>query len=129
MENQEYPFERAFNSENPVLAKSKRFAVRAVRLYQFLTREKHEYVLSKQFLRSGTSIGANCREASRAQSRADFLSKINIALKEADETAYWLELLYETEYLSLRQFQSIYRDADEVTRILAAILRTAKSNS
>ena len=83
--------------ENLILEKSKRFAVRTVRLYQYLMRENREYLLSKQFLRSGTSIGANFREASRAQSRADFVSKMNIALKEADEALYWFELLYETD--------------------------------
>ncbi|MBQ3707047.1 MAG: four helix bundle protein [Clostridia bacterium] len=119
---------REERERNPILEKSKRFAVRTIRLYQYMIREKHEYVLSKQFLRSGTSIGANCREASRAQSRADFLSKLNIALKEADETAYWLELLYETDYLSAQQYQSIYRDADELTRILVAIVKSAKDN-
>ena len=81
---------------NIVLEKSKAFAIRIIKMYQFLTEDKKEYVLSKQILRSGTGIGANCREASRAQSKADFISKMSIALKEADETAYWLELLYET---------------------------------
>ncbi|MBQ4350083.1 MAG: four helix bundle protein [Clostridia bacterium] len=114
--------------ENLILEKSKRFAVRTVRLYQYLMREKREYLLSKQFLRSGTSIGANCREASRAQSRADFVPKMNIALKEADEALYWLELLYETDYLRHHQFQSIDQNADELTRILAAILKSAKSS-
>lgn len=114
-------------SGNPVMDKSKRFAVRCVRLYQYLTTEKREFVLSKQLLRSGTSIGANCREALRAQSRADFVSKMNIALKEADETAYWLELLTETDYLTDSQFQSLHRDAEELTRLLVSIIKTTKS--
>ncbi len=127
MEGFGFSIKKEDGGKNLILEKSKQFAVRAIRLYQYLVREKHEYVLSKQFLRSGTSIGANCREATRAQSRADFVSKMNIALKEADEALYWLELLYETDYLSQQQFQSIYQDADELTRILVAILKSAKS--
>ena len=114
--------------DDPLREKSMAFAVRVVKLAKWLREEKKEFSLADQVLRSGTSIGANCREASRAQSRADFLSKLNIALKEADETAYWLELLYETDYLSAQQYQSIYRDADELTRILVAIVKSAKDN-
>ena len=80
-------------ADNAILEKSKAFAVRVIRLYQFLCNEKHEFILSKQMLRSGTSIGANVREAIRGQSKPDFYAKLNIALKEADETEYWLELL------------------------------------
>ena len=86
--------------ENQVVQKSKAFAVRMIRLYQYLTEEQKEFVLSKQMLRSGTSIGANIREGIRAQSTADFLAKMQISLKEASETEYWLELLVETEYIS-----------------------------
>ena len=86
--------------DNIVAAKSKAFAVRIINLYKFLCNEKHEYVLSKQLLRCGTSIGANVKEAIRGQSKPDFASKMNIALKEASETEYWLELLFETDYLS-----------------------------
>ena len=114
--------------ENAILDKSKSFAIRIINLYRYLQEEKHEHVMSKQLLRSGTSIGANCREASRAQSRPDFISKLQIALKEADESAYWLELLYETEYLEEKQFQSIYTDAEELIKILVSIINTTKRN-
>ena len=112
--------------DSVILQKSKAFAIRTVKLYRYLYEEKHEHVLSKQLLRSGTSIGANCREAARAQSKADFLSKLQIALKEADETAYWLELLHETDYLDEAQFQSIYADANELIKILVSIVKTSK---
>ena len=115
--------------DNLVLDKSKAFAIRTVRLCRYMCEKKHEYVLSKQLLRSGTSIGANCREACRAQSKADFLSKLQIALKEADESAYWLELLYETDYLDRPQFQSIYSDVSELIKILVSIIKTSKHNS
>lgn len=90
--------------QNIILVKSKSFALRAVKLYKFLCSKKQEFVMSKQVLRSGTSIGANVREGTRAQSTADFISKMNIALKEAEETCYWLELLYESGYLDERAF-------------------------
>lgn len=98
--------------------KSKRFAVRIVKLYNYLCEDKREYVLSKQLLRSGTSIGANLAEAECAISRRDFLAKVYIALKECAETKYWIELLYETEYLSIEQFQSIYADCEELRKML-----------
>ena len=116
-------------SNNITESKSKSFAVRIIKLYRHLSESKKEFVLSKQVLRSGTSIGANVREAERAQSKADFYSKCNIALKEADETAYWLELLHETEYLSEDEFQSIYSDCQELIRLLVAITKTQKSVS
>ena len=94
---------------NLIVDKSKAFALRIIRMYQFLTAEKHETILSKQVLRSGTSIGANVREAIRGQSSADFYSRLNISLKEASETEYWLELLYESGYISKEAFNSIYR--------------------
>jgi len=106
--------------------KSKAFALRIIKLYQFLTEIKHEFVMSKQLLRSGTSIGANAREAERGQSKADFYAKFNIALKEADETAYWLELLHESNYLDETQFKSIYADCDELIRLLVSITKTQK---
>ena len=90
------------------------FAVRVVKLYRLLTEEKKEYVLSKQFLKSGTSIGANIAEAQKAQSSADINAKMNIALKEANETDYWLRLLYKTEYLNKKEFNSIYNDSKEI---------------
>ena len=106
--------------------KSFRFAVRIVRLYQYLRSKKKEFVLSKQLLRSGTSVGANISEAQQAQSRADFLSKINIALKEAAETEYWLRLLHATDYLEDREFMSVYDDCVQVKKLLVAIVKTAK---
>lgn len=92
---------------NVILNKSKKFAIRIINLYKYLSVEKKEFVLSKQILRSGTSIGANVKEAINGQSTADFLSKMSIALKEAGETEYWLELLNETEYISDNQFNSM----------------------
>ena len=107
--------------------KSKAFAIRIIKLYKYLTDDKKEYVLSKQLLRSGTSIGANIRESVRAQSKADFQSKCNNALKEAEETCYWLELLHETDYLSDTEFDSIYSEADELVKILSSVVKTAKT--
>ena len=112
--------------DNVIVDKSKAFAVRIIKLYKFLCDEKKEYVLSKQILRSGTSIGANVKEAIRGQSKADFYAKMNIALKEASETEYWLELLHETGYLSEQQFQSIYPDCQELLKILTSITKTQK---
>ena len=113
-------------ADNVIAEKSKLFAVRVVRLYQYLCNERHEYILSKQVLRSGTSIGANVKEAIRGQTKPDFYAKMNIALKEASETEYWLELLYETEYLEQKQFQSIYADCQELLKILTAITKSQK---
>ena len=94
-------------ADNQVLTDSKAFALRIIRLYNYLKEEKQVYVLSKQVLRSGTSIGANIRESVNAQSRMDFINKLNIALKEANETEYWLELLHESDYLDDKQFESM----------------------
>lgn len=113
-------------ADNIILSKSKAFAVRIVRLYQYLCNDKKEFVLSKQLLRSGTSIGANVKEAVRGQSKPDFISKMSIALKEAAETEYWLELLYETDYLDETQFQSIYMDNQELLKILTSIVKSSK---
>lgn len=110
--------------ESVAVEKSKAFALRTIKLYKYLRTEKREFVLSKQLLRSGTSIGANIREAKRGQSKADFYAKMNIALKEADESAYWLELLYESEYIDKAAYESIYADCCDIIKILAAILRT-----
>ena len=93
---------------------------------QFLKKEKKEYDLSAQLLHSGTSIGANVKEAIRGQSTKDFRAKLNIALKEASETEYWLELLFETEYITENQFQSILKDCIEIIKILTAILNSCK---
>lgn len=114
---------------NAVLQKSKAFAVRMVRLSQYLQREKQEFVLSKQLLRSGTSIGANIREGTQAVSRPDFILKLSIALKESVETEYWLELLFETGYLTEPEYHSVYRDNKELTKLLTAIINTAKSSA
>ncbi len=114
--------------ESVVHQKSYAFAVRIVRLSQYLNNEKREFVLSKQVLRSGTSIGANVEEASGGQSKRDFLSKISIAYKEARETVYWLRLLKDTEYLTQAEFDSIHTDADELCRILSKIQTSTKQN-
>lgn len=115
--------------ENLVQAKSFAFAARIVRLCQFLVKDKREFVLSKQLLKSGTSIGANVEEAIGGQSRADFLAKLGIAYKEGRETIYWLRLLSETDYLSAVQFESMLADANELCRILAAIKKSTVANS
>lgn len=112
---------------NVIAEKSKQFALRIVRMYQYLTAEKKEYVISKQVLKSGTSIGANVREAVRGQSRADFYAKLNISLKEASETEYWLELLHESGYIDKPQFESIYKDCQEIISILVSITKTQKN--
>lgn len=112
--------------ENPVVEKSKAFALRIVRMYQYLYEIQKEFVISKQVLRSGTSIGANIREGQRAQSKPDFFSKLNISLKEAEETAYWLELLYEGGYLTKDEFSSIYADNEEIIRLLVSITKKQK---
>ena len=109
---------------NVILIKSKKFAVRCIRMYQWLNREHREFIMSKQLLRSGTSIGANIKEALRGQTRPDFGTKMNLALKEASETEYWLELLYETDYINITQFESIVSDCRELIRILTAIVKS-----
>ena len=115
--------------ENVVAGKSFAFAKRIVRLCRFLRQSRDEYVITKQLLRSGTSIGANVAEAKYAQSRPDFVSKLSIALKEAGETDYWLRLLHETNYLTEEQFMSVKRDCEELVKLLAAIVKTAKEHS
>ena len=110
---------------NVVLEKSFAFSVRIVRLDKYLTTKKKEYILSKQLLRSGTSIGANVTEAQRAQSKADFKSKMSIALKEAYETDYWLKLYYKTEYLNTREYNSISTDNEELISLLIAICKSS----
>jgi four helix bundle protein len=114
--------------DNILEPKSYKFALRCVHLYQWLIREKKEFVLSKQLLRSGTSIGALIKEAAHAQSRADFLNKMNIALKEANETEYWLMLLKDSQYLSELEFNSIHKDCDELIRLLVSIVKTTKKS-
>ena len=107
--------------------KSKSFAIRIVRLYQYLKDEKNEYVLSKQLLRSGTSVGANLSEAKYAISRNDFIAKQYIALKEVSETLYWLELLFKTDYLTQEQYDSIYQDAEELRKLLSSSTKTLQA--
>ena len=111
--------------ENIIKEKSFAFAIEIVALYKVLV-ERKEFVLSKQLLRSGTSIGANIREAKHAQSKADFISKLSIALKEANETEYWLDLLFETNYISETEFQIIKPKAIEILKILISIIKTSK---
>lgn len=119
-------WENGMKTDNVIVDKSKAFALRIIKLYKYLCSDKNEYILSKQLLRSGTSIGANVKEAIRGQSKADFVSKLNISLKEASETEYWLELLHESGYLSGEQFNSIYADCVELLKLLTAIINSSK---
>ena len=105
-------------TDNQVLTDSKSFALRIIRLYNYLKEDKNVIVLSKQVLKSGTSIGANIRESVNAQSRMDFINKLNIALKEANETEYWLELLHESNIIDDKQFESIYNDCGKLAATL-----------
>ena len=113
-------------ADNQILIDSKAFSLRIIKLYMFLKEEKQVYVLSKQVLRSGTSIGANVRESVNAQSRLDFINKLNIALKEANETEYWLELLHESDILDQKQFESIYDNCKKIVATLTKIIKTTK---
>ena len=113
-------------TKNIIVDKSKAFAIRIINLYKYLCDEKKEYVLSKQLLRSGTSIGANIKETIRGQSKDDFAHKMNISLKEASESEYWLELLYETDYITEQQFNSIIGDCTELIKILTSIIKTSR---
>lgn len=112
---------------NVIQVKSRDFAIRIIGCYKYLSGEKNERVLSKQLLRCGTSIGANARESKNAQSRLDFLNKLNIALKEADETAYWLDLLHATDYLDNHQYESLLHDCNELIAILVSIIKKLKA--
>mgnify|MGYP003504554187 CR=1 FL=1 len=114
---------------NVILDKTKGFAIRIIKLYKMLRYDKNEYVLSKQLLRSGTSIGANTREAMRGQSKADFYSRLNIALKEAAETKYWLDLLKEADYLTTEEYNSIVIDCEELIKLLTSITKTTNQNN
>ncbi|MCM1438304.1 MAG: four helix bundle protein [Roseburia sp.] len=109
---------------NVIVDKSKAFALKIIKVYNYLCDKKQEYILSKQLLRSGTSIGANVKEAICGQTKADFYSKMNIALKEASETEYWLELVSESGYLEEDIYKSIYGDCKELIRLLTAITKT-----
>ena len=110
--------------ENIIIQKTADFSVRIVNLYKYLQREKKEYSLSKQLLRCGTSIGANVAEAQYGHSKADFHSKMRIALKEAGEANHWIQLLYTTQYLTKREYESLNKDLTEILKILAAICKT-----
>ncbi|MBO5619907.1 MAG: four helix bundle protein [Paludibacteraceae bacterium] len=109
-----------------IRAKSMDFAVRIVKFYKYLCDEKKEFVMSKQILRSGTSIGANVSESKNAQTTPDYLTKMNIALKEADETLYWLELLFRSEYITKDEYQSLCDDLKEIIAILVSIVKKTK---
>jgi len=119
----------SMKTDNVIVEKSKAFALRIIKLYKYLCNEKKEYILSKQILRSGTSIGANVKEAIRGQSKADFYAKMNIALKEASETEYWLELLHESDYIDDKSFNHIYSDCQELLKLLMSITKTQKGNN
>jgi four helix bundle protein len=111
-----------------VREKSFSFALLIIKLYKYMTEEKREYVLSKQALRSGTSIGALIREAEQGESKADFIHKLAISLKEAKETEYWLELLFYSDYIEEKSYQSIYADVQEIIKLLTSIIKTSKSS-
>lgn len=114
--------------ENIVKEKSFRFAVRIVKLYRFFTIEKNEYVLSKQLLRSGTSIGSNIEEANSGQTKKDFIAKLSIALKEAKETHYWLRLMFECNYFDEKMYKSFLDECEELIMLLTSIIKTSRQN-
>ena len=113
--------------ENVIRTKSFNFSVKIVKLYKSILEEKKEFVLSRQLLRSGTSIGAMVRESEQAESRADFIHKLSIALKEANETDYWLDLLKESDYISDLEYKEIKEDIREILKLLTSIIKTSKS--
>ena len=114
---------------NIIKDKSCKFARNTVEMYKVLTEERKEFIMSKQLLRSGTSIGANVREAQNAESRADFIHKLGISQKEADETLYWLELLRETGYIEEKEFDSMYTRGNELLKIIRTIILNTKKNN
>ena len=116
------------SQDSIILTKSLKFAARIVKLYQYLSKEKHETVISKQVIRSGTSIGANANEAVYGVSKAEFIAKLQISLKETAETEYWLRLLVMSEYLTETEGQSLINDCLEIKRILVSTLKTAREN-
>ena len=115
-------------SESIIKVKSEAFAVRTIKLWKYLCKEKQEFVMSKQVYRSGTSISANVNEGLQGESKEDFVHKLNIALKEASETKHWLRLLYNSDFLTEKEFKSIYNDATEVEKILTSIIKTTRVN-
>jgi len=114
--------------ENVVKTKTYQFAIRIIKLNKYLVNDQKEYVLSKQILRSGTSIGANTEEADAGQSKKDFISKLSIALKEAKETHYWLRLLFNSDYITKQMFDSLIHDCEEIIFIITKILQTSREN-
>ena len=110
--------------DSVIQRKSKAFALRIIKLYKYLNEQKHEHILSRQLLRCGTSIGANAKESMYAQSKADFTAKLFIAQKECAETEYWIELLYESEYINKDEFDSIYGDCRELMNMIVASTKT-----
>lgn len=113
--------------ESIVGDRSKVFAIRIIKFCKILSEEKREYIISNQLFRCGTSIGANIRESNNAQSKADFISKLSIALKEADETSYWLEILLDSEIINKEQFDGLYNDLKEIIAMLTSSIKTLKS--
>lgn len=118
----------ANNKTNPLKDKSFQFALKIIQLNKYLTEDKREFIMSKQLLRSGTSIGANIREAQNAQSKADFIHKLSIAQKECDESLYWLELLHQSDFLEEIEFKAIHNDANELLKMLRSSILTTKQN-
>ena len=114
------------SQNSPLLDKSLHFAARIVKLYRYLQKEKHESILSKQIIRSATSIGANANEAVYGISKADFIAKLQISLKETAETEYWLRLLHRTEYITKEQFASMHHDVNELIALLSSICKSSK---
>ena len=112
--------------DNIILKKSYDFAVRCVNLYNYLCNEKHDFVIGKQLMRSGTSVGANVKEAIRGASKADFIAKLNIALKEASESEFWIEVLRDTDYLSSQEAESMLCDCQEILKLLISIVKSSK---
>ena len=127
MKNSQLSTHHPQSSKGPLWNKSFAFALRVVKLAKYLANEQKEFVLSKQVLRSGTAIGALVREAEHAESKADFAHKMNIALKEANETLYWLELLYQAEYITEQSYDSIRTDSEELVKLLVSIVKTTKA--
>ena len=117
------------SQDSVILNKSLKFAARIVKLYQYLSKEKHETVISKQIVRSGTSIGANANEAVYGVSKAEFIAKLQISLKETAETEYWLKLLVMSEYLTEAEGQSLIADCLEIKKILVSSLKTAREHN
>ena len=115
--------------DNAIKIKTYSFAIRIIKAYKFLSSEQKEFVLSKQMLRSGTAVGALVRESEHAESKADFIHKMSISLKEANETEYWLLLLHDADYLEKKSFESIVSDCQELIKILISIIKTAKTNN